>query len=198
MPSDQSFPVDVGEFDGTPTEFTYVEYTTTPAYCQQLLTYTYSETVSPSQTTVAPNNDDNSFDFNADKTMSTTYEQADYQGGMSGGVFTYKYNVCIPNSNPANCEALEIEQTMKDPCNPPISIDLQGFALYTEYTVANTVLPYTHPEVTIDPSFCNVDIVYTIPAFNNGLYGITEPTGDDRTFNIFYDNDLDVTIFESF
>jgi hypothetical protein len=167
-----------GLFDGVSQTFTYTDYETTPDYCAQLLTYTYVSTVNPAETTLGPNNDDNSFDF-VDKAMVRTYDSSHFLGGMSGGDFTYEYTVCIPNSVPENCAALNVPHKMIDPCNPPSSV-VQLALTNQEYTITGVFMPYVHESFTMEPNYCTQDIQYTIPANS----GITEPTGDDLTFNI--------------
>jgi len=125
-----------------------------------LLTYNYEFLLAPDQTTVAPNNNDNSFDFDGAKTMSTTYSSSDYTGGMSGGLFTYKYFVCISGSSPPNCVGLDIPQLMVDPCNPPTSI-VQPALTNQEYTIVDLELSYTHDDYTVDPAYCDVAVTYT-------------------------------------
>lgn len=121
--------------------------------------------------------------------MTTTYDSGDYLGGMAGGDYTYKYKVCIPNSVPENCADLDVEQTLVDPCNPPTSVDLPALENQT-YVLTDTSFPYTHAAPVVDPDYCEVSTSYNIPAFIDGSTAVSEPVNDDKTFNIFYDDNL--------
>ena len=47
-----------------------------------------------------------------------------------------------------------------------------------------------HPAPVVDPVYCEVSTEYNIPTFSDGSTAVTEPVGEDKTFNIFYDDNL--------
>ena len=77
--------------------------------------------------------------------------------------------------------------TLINPCESPV-ITVPEFENQL-YKLTADLLPYTHPVFTIVPDFCTITYQYDVTPLAAGDSAITNPTGDDKTFNFFYNSD---------
>ena len=58
-----------------------------------------------------------------DNKVRRTFTPDDYENGLEPGTYKTTYEVCVVEA-PTVCEEFEVEYTLTDPCDPPVSVSL--------------------------------------------------------------------------
>ena len=78
--------------------------------------------------------------------------------------------------------------TLVDPCSPPTSLT-KATLTDQDYTITDTAKTYTHPEWTIDPSFCPFTYDYVIADIVD-VANVKAISRIDNIFTTYYDANL--------
>ena len=183
------------EYSGTAVNVPITAYTVVPAFCD--VTYSCAGVTGPTGSTV----DCNSFTGNLIPGDVTPFnivpDISGYKDGtLPPGDYTITIDGTVTNADdPTGTKASKtVVITITDPCAPTISLTA-GALTDKVYTISDaTFADYTHPAWVVDPDYCEVDLTYTISDItdddSNVVTAVTQKTGDDTTFEFFYDLDL--------
>jgi len=98
-------------------------------------------------------------------------------------IYTFKYEECVTGLA-TKCVETFLTVTVVDPCDPPVSLGTISTPDKT-YTLGDNAESFAPDQFTIDPTYCPVDYVYSIPSLANGNNPITI-VENTRTFTIDY------------
>ena len=174
-------------YDAADVTFTYDPYTVTPSLC--MLTVTCDSATFPDGTalTTCPELSSNALVLN--------YGTADYTDRVwPPGDYTYTYKV---EDEAAQTASFSFTVTLVDPCDGPVSVEAAGLTDQV-YTITNTdYADYTHPDFTVNPSYCPLTYTYVVSSLSNGNSAITGTAIADTTaaidkevFAFLYNADL--------
>ena len=123
------------------------------------------------------------------------YVTADYTNGVwLPGDYTYTYQV---EDEASQTKTFSFVVTLVDPCDGPVSVTPAGLTDQA-YTITQTdFADYTHPDFTVDPSYCPLTYTYVVTDLPNSSSAITGTAIADTTtaidkevFAFLYDADL--------
>ena len=122
--------------------------------------------------------------------ISLTATENDYVNNVfRPGVFVVTITGTAVESNGSQSQDATIEFTLKDPCDPPVSVTKAALTDQT-YTLTTTDSTYTHPVFTVVPAFCPLTYSYSETSLTDGDGNSdTAISRVDKTFSFFYDKD---------
>ena len=121
--------------------------------------------------------------------LTLSFDSTDYSGGLTPGTYTFNFTVSTTGaSDPALTPTFTFDIELKDPCDPPTSLEVTDPKNDITYTVTEKKkLISMAPRFTITPSFCKFNVV---PTFST-LPGGQEPIDiKDEEVRVKYKDDL--------
>ena len=127
---------------------------------------------------------------NSDGQLSLTVDEDDYVNNVFvPGVFVVTVTGTADASDGPQSKDATIEFTLKDPCDPPVSVAISALTDQT-YTLTTTGATYTHPEFSVAPSYCPLTYTYSETTLTDGNGDIDSAIDrTDKTFTFSYDKD---------
>ena len=145
QPQSQTVPAQAS-YDSTDVVFTYTPYTAVPVTCP-VTTNCMSVTANPDLGKTLPCQQ---IDNNTG-TVTWNFSETDYTNqDVPPGTYTFTYEVEAGTET----QTFTVDVVLPDPCDPPTSMSPAAPFVNQDYTLTAQGQSYTHPDFTVDPTFC--------------------------------------------